>query len=86
MWKEFRKSVENTNVVQGISCARYWSLILGYLYEKEGIVVPANEEKAEFLKYHFPKEVLDDMDIFTHIVRIPNAMLKRVEPTNSVLI
>ena len=28
MWKEFLKSVENKNIVQGISCARYWSLIL----------------------------------------------------------
>ena len=86
MWKEFQKSVENTNVVQGILCARYWSLILGYFYEKEGIYVPADEEKAEFLKYHFLKEVSDDMEIFTHIARIPDAMLKRVDPTNSVLI
>lgn len=26
--KEFLKSIENTNVVNGISCARCWSLIL----------------------------------------------------------
>ena len=28
LWKEFQKGIENTNVVHGISCARYWSLIL----------------------------------------------------------
>ena len=28
MWKEFVKSLENTNMVKWISCAHYWSLIL----------------------------------------------------------
>lgn len=55
MWKEFQKSVENTNVVQRISWARYWSLILRYAYDKEGIQVPVDEPKAKILKYHFLK-------------------------------
>ena len=46
LWKEFVKSLENTNMVKGISCARYWSLIHEKIYEKEGIQVPDNEEKV----------------------------------------
>lgn len=42
LWEEFVKSIDNTNVVCGISCARYWSLILKYAYEKKGIVVPTD--------------------------------------------
>lgn len=67
MWKEFLKSVENTNVVQGVSCARYWSLILRYKYEKEGIEVPADEQKVEFLNYNFPKAIEDDEEMFPNI-------------------
>ena len=48
LWKEFLKSIENTNAIHGISCARYWSLILLYFYEKESILVPNDEEKAVF--------------------------------------
>lgn len=73
-------------MVQGISCAKYWSLILQYVYAKEGIEVPTDEEKAEFLKYHFPKEVKDDVEVFPNIARIPDAMLKRVDPVNPVLL
>ena len=86
MWKELQKSVEKTNVVQGISCARYWCLILHYVYEKERIEVPADEEKDEFLKYHFPKEVTDDAEVFSNISKIPDAMLKRVDQNNPVLV
>ena len=38
------------------------------------------------MKSHFPKEVSDDMEIFTHISMILDAILKRVEPTNLLLI
>lgn len=48
--------------------------------------MPDDEETAKFRKYHFLKEVSDDAAIFTHIARITDAMLKRVDPTNSVLI
>ena len=43
LWKEFQKSVEKTNVIHAISCARYWSLILKYFYNKEGILVPNDD-------------------------------------------
>lgn len=85
MWKELLKSVGNTIFVQGVSCARYWSLILQYKYEKEGIEVPADEQKVELLKYNFQKAIEDDEEMFPNIARIPDAILKRVDPTNSVL-
>lgn len=84
--KDFIKSLENTNVVKGISCARYWSLVLQSVYEKEGIPVPANEAKAEFMKYHFPKSVEDDSEVFPNVARITDRMLKKIDPTNSVLV
>lgn len=86
LWKEFQKGLELTNAVNGISCARYWSLILQHFYNKEGILVPNDEEKVTFQSYHFPKEVVDDADDFRNVARIPDAMLKRVNPTNSILI
>ena len=86
LWKEFQKGIEQTNVVLGISCARYWSLILQYFYNKEGILVPNNDEKVTFQSYHYPKEVLDDNDEFPIVARIPDAMLKKVDPSNLVLV
>ena len=32
IWKEFIKSLEKMNMVNGISCAHYWSLTLQYVY------------------------------------------------------
>lgn len=86
LWKEFTKSLEHTSVVKGISCARYWSLILEKVYEKEGIKVPHGEETATITKYQFPKTITDDAQIFTSVARIPNAMLKKVNPTYKILI
>ena len=86
LWKEFVKSLENTNSEKGISCARYWSLILEKVYDKEGIQVPEGADVAEFSLYQFPKEVEDDENIFTHVARIPDAMLRKVSSTHKVLI
>ncbi|KAL7601335.1 hypothetical protein Lser_V15G25283 [Lactuca serriola] len=86
LWKEFVKSLENTNSEKGISCARYWSLILEKVYEKEAISVVADVEVAEFSLYQFPKVVEDDEAIFTRVVRIPDAMLRKVSPTHKVLV
>ena len=60
LWKEFIKSLENTTVEKGISCARYWSLILQKVYEKAGIQFPEGVEVAKFTKYQCPKVVGDD--------------------------
>lgn len=40
LWEEFGTEIIHTNVLNGVSCARYWSLILRDGYEKEGILVP----------------------------------------------
>lgn len=86
IWEEFLKSIGNTNVVDGISYARYLSLILQYVYEKEGIEVSNDEETAEFSLYHFPKSVEEAIDVFPTISRIPNSMLKNFDPSNPVLV
>lgn len=46
IWEDFVKIIGNTILVSGISCIRYWSLILQYAYEKEGILVPDDETKV----------------------------------------
>lgn len=56
--------ISHTNVLNGVSCARYWSLILRDVYEKEGILVPSNVPKAEFTIYQHPNSVQDDPMIF----------------------
>lgn len=81
---EFVKSVGNTNVVDGISCARYWSIILKFSYEKEGIMVLDNEEIAQFSMIHFPKTVEDDVDIFPTVACILNSMLRKVDHVHPV--
>ena len=85
MWKEFLKSMENTNAVDGIFYAMYWSLILRYSYEKEGVLVLADEPKAELVKYHYPKTIEDGLSVFPSVARIPGGMLKKVDPSNLVL-
>lgn len=34
LWEEFGPSITHTNVENGVSCARYWSLILRDVYKK----------------------------------------------------
>lgn len=76
LWEEFVKNIGNTNAVNGISYARYWSLILQYAYEKEGIVVSNDEQTTEFSLYHFPKNVKDDQDLFPTVKRISDGMIR----------
>lgn len=74
LWEELVKSIGNTNMMNGILCARYWSLILQYVYEKEGIVVLDDVPKAEFSLYHHPKVVEDNPNEFPLIARITDAL------------
>lgn len=53
-WEEFVKSIGNMNEVNSISCACYWSLVLQYAYDKEGIAVPEEGWTTESSLYHFP--------------------------------
>ena len=86
LWKAFIKSLENTIVEKGISCARYWSLIHQKVYEKAGIQVPEGAEVAKFTKYQLPKVVEDDENIFTNIAIIPDTMLRKVHSSHKVLV
>ena len=52
------------NVTNGVSWARFWSLILRGVYEKEGILVPTEDAKVVFLIYQTPKIVTDDPVLF----------------------
>lgn len=55
------------------------------MYEKEGIEVSTDEQKVEFVNYNFPKAIEDDEEVFPNVARIPDAMLKCVDPNNLVL-
>lgn len=55
-----------------------------YVYEKEGVAIPEDEPKAEFPLYHHQKTVEDNQDVFPTVSR--DAMLRRVDPTNPVLV
>ena len=59
----------------GVSCAHYWCLILKEVYEQEGILVPIEDEKAEF-STQAPKMVVDDPVLFPSVSHIPDAMLR----------
>ena len=48
LWQDFGNSIAHTNVVNGVSFACYWSLILWYVSEKEGILHD-DVLKAEFV-------------------------------------
>ena len=39
LWQGFGNNIANISVVNGVSCAHYLSLILQFVYEKEGILV-----------------------------------------------
>lgn len=86
LWNEFVKSIGNTNAIHGILYSQYWSLILQYVYKKENIMVPENEEKAEISMYHYPTTVGDSPEEFPIVARIPDAMLRKVNPANPVLV
>lgn len=38
------------------------------------------------MKYQFQKTFENDSDIFPNVARIPNGTLKKVDPTNSILV
>lgn len=57
-----------------------------FVYEKEGIMISVDDVKAEFIVYQHLKTVEDDSEVFPPIARIPDAMLRKVDPPDSVLI
>lgn len=57
-----------------------------FVYEKEGILVHVEDPKAEFGVYQHPKTVEDDLEVFSTFSRIPDAMIRKVDPVDPVLI
>lgn len=80
----FGNNIGHTSVVNGVSCAGYWILILRYVYEKEGI--PNDVPNAEFVMYQHPKTTEDNFVVFPSVARILNAMIRKVDPGNPVLV
>lgn len=72
--------------MNGVSCARYPSLILSDVYEKEGILVPSEDEKMEYSTLQTPKLVADDLVLFSSVARIPDAMSRSIDPINQILV
>ena len=85
LWNEFVKSVAKTNVVDGISCAHYQSLILQFAFE-EGIEVPQDKDTSYFSQFNFPKIVEHDVNVFPTVVHISDAMLRKIDPADLVMI
>lgn len=86
LWWEFGNSIVNTNVVNGVSCACYWGLVLKYVYEKEGIKVLEDEPTTDFVLYQHPKTLEDDLVFFPSVARILDAILRKVDPNHPVLV
>lgn len=86
LWKDFGNSIANTNFVNGVSFACYWIVILKYVYDKEGIMVLEDDPTADFVLHQHPKTVEDDPPVFPIVARIKEAMLRKVDPANPILI
>lgn len=48
-------------------------------------MVLEGEQTAEFLLYLFPMTVEDDLETYSIVARIPDEMLRKVDPTNPIL-
>lgn len=84
--EEFYTGINHTSVTNRVSCARYWSLILRDVYEKQSILVPLLYAKMEFSMYQAPKIVTDDPALFHNMARIPDVMLRKVDPDYPILV
>lgn len=56
------------------------------MYEKEGILVHADVRKAEFGIYQHSNTVEDNSEVFPNVTRIPDVMLRKVDPSNPILV
>lgn len=86
LWEEFGNAITHTNLENGVSCARYQSLILKEVDEQEGILVPSQDKKAAFSTIAAQRLGVDDLAIFPSVARIPDAMLRCIGLKNPLLI
>lgn len=66
--------------------ARFWALILKEIYSQENIIIPGGIEYAEFTMMTAPRVFVDDANVFLNVARIPDSMLKLIDPTNPLLV
>lgn len=86
LWEEFGTSIMHTNLVNGVLGARFWILILQNVYRYEDIWVPFDVESAEFSTMAALRIFVDDSTMFPIVAHIPDAILKLVDPKNSILV
>lgn len=48
LWEEFGTSISHTNLTNGVSSARFWSIILQEVYSEVNIRVPSDVKTNEF--------------------------------------
>lgn len=84
--EEFSTAITHTNLANGVSYARYWSLISSKFIKKEGILVHSKDEKADFSTLATPQLLVDDPVIFPIVARITDAMLSHVDLKNPLLV
>lgn len=48
--------------------------------------VPTDVPKDKFGIHQYPKTVEDDSEGFPNVARLPDAMLRKVDPTNPILV
>lgn len=70
LWEEFSTAITHTNLANGVSYARYWSLISSKFMKKEGILVHSEDEKADFSTLATPQLLVDDPVIFQLLLEL----------------
>lgn len=86
LWEEFGISISHTKLATRVSSAQFWGPILKDIYNLENILIPDGIESVEFPTIAAPRVSMDDVNVFPNVVRIPNSMLKLVDPTDPLLI
>lgn len=86
LWEEFGTSISHSKLATGVSSARFWGLIMKEIYSREDILIPSDVDTAEFPSMIVPKIAMNDATIFPVVSRIPNSMLKLMDPKNSLFL
>lgn len=84
LWEDFGTSISHLNLTNGVSSAQFWILILKEVYSQENIFVPTDVETAEFSIMVARRVFVDDLNAFLIVARIPDSMLKLVDPKKSI--
>lgn len=86
LWEEFGTSISHSILAIGVSSARFWGLIMKEIYNREDILIPSDVDTTEFPSMIVPKIAVDDATIFPVGSRIPDSMLKLMDPKNPLFV